>query len=285
MRTLLKLPVSSLLLLGLTATIAAGCSSGPFTIGTEDGGPGADASSGQDGGGGGVPCDTTTCAAGQVCCPGPCGQRPATCVTAEVCPAYGIACPVDAGAQPDAGPGCATDADCATSPHGTVCGFLAANACSARGTCVPALLLPCAANGPVFDCACDGSNVDDQCPDLPSGYVHKPLQHRGACAAPDASTDAGAQCKTDADCGSGRVCGFPVADGCSANGTCFATAASPGLTPTKSRRTPAPIRSDNAPADEAGSSLLVVSAWFGVTFGRLQTGSHPGSTGAPLAGR
>jgi hypothetical protein len=42
----------------------------------------------------------------------------------------------------------------------------------------------------------------------------------GGSSGADAS---GGPCTTDAQCGSGSLCGFPVADGCSANGSCFAT--------------------------------------------------------------
>jgi hypothetical protein len=125
---------SSLILPGLAATLAAGCSGGQFLIGQD----GADASNqGQDtsggatndstgggtndstGGGtndstgGGVACGTTTCSSGSVCCYGPCGQGPARCMTGPACPVSGIACPVDAGGTVDAGAGCMSDADCA----------------------------------------------------------------------------------------------------------------------------------------------------------------------------
>jgi hypothetical protein len=46
----------------------------------------------------------------------------------------------------------------------------------------------------------------------------------GSSSGADAS---GGPCTTDAQCAAGTLCGFPVSDGCSAKGSCFAT---PGVT-------------------------------------------------------
>jgi hypothetical protein len=199
-RTFRSRSSSSLILLGVTATLAAGCSGALFIIGQDDAGLGDAASAGQDGSaggtddssgggthdstGGGVACGTTTCSSGAVCCYGPCGQGPATCMTGPACPQYGIACRVDGGGTADAGAGCTTSADCA---GGGVCGFRQADGCSASGSCFPAPGAVCQAYSP--GCACDGSTVNVICNGLPTGYAPKPLQHSGMCTGTDASTN------------------------------------------------------------------------------------------------
>src|SRR5438105_12083116 len=64
---------------------------------------------------------------------------------------------------------CSTDGDCGV---GRVCGFLAADACTAKGTCFdsPAQGTPqCHAYTP--GCACDGTEVNLACNGYPSGYA------------------------------------------------------------------------------------------------------------------
>jgi hypothetical protein len=121
----------------------------------------------------------------------------------------GVLSPLDEGGR---GVVCAIDTDC---PKGDLCGFLETQGCAAKGTCFPPpgpTILPYAAG-----CACDGTEVNIAVSTgLPSGYAPKPLLHAGACA------DAGGSCTTDADCGSGGICGFPIA-ACAAAGTCFKT--------------------------------------------------------------
>jgi hypothetical protein len=205
-RTFRSRSSSSLILLGVTATLATGCSGGLFIIGQDEAGLGDAASPGQDGSGGGtgdssgggtddssgggthdstgggVACGTTTCSSGAVCCYGPCGQGPATCMPGPACPQPGIACRVDGGGTADTGAGCTTNADCA---GGGICGFRQADGCSASGSCFPAPGAVCQAYS--AGCACDGSTVNVICNGLPTGYAPKPLQHSGMCTGTDAS--------------------------------------------------------------------------------------------------
>jgi hypothetical protein len=75
-------------------------------------------------------------------------------------------------------------------------------------------------------CACDGTEINLACNGYPAGYASKPVSHAGACTAVDAG---GATCSTDADCGSGMMCAFKIADKCAAVGTCL-TRPPPGPT-------------------------------------------------------
>jgi hypothetical protein len=60
-----------------------------------------------------------------------------------------------------------------------VCAYLAADGCSAKGTCVDKQAATC--NAISLGCACDGSSVNTICNGLPEGYVSKPLRHTGGC--------------------------------------------------------------------------------------------------------
>jgi hypothetical protein len=74
-------------------------------------------------------------------------------------------------------------------------------------------------------CACDGTEINLACNGYPNGYGPKPVLHTGAC---DTAVDGGSgSCTTDTDCGSGRMCAFKIADGCSAKGACI-TMPAPG---------------------------------------------------------
>ena len=118
----------------------------------------------------------------------------------------------------DAGAACQTDANCG----GGICGFPVADGCTAVGTCFPRPRITCAAYSP--GCACDGTEVNDACNGLPTGYAPRPLLHTGMCA-----VDAGACCPTswdlyqctDADGGSGMACHNPQL-GCASSTTCGA---------------------------------------------------------------
>ncbi len=112
---------------------------------------------------------------------------------------------------------CARDADCT---KGYLCGFEEEEGCSAEGTCF--LMPETRCNLTLAGCACDGSAINLVCNGLPTGYAPKPFAHMGACAAAAAADDGAAgACETDADCGAGRICGFPESAGCSATGACF----------------------------------------------------------------
>jgi hypothetical protein len=71
---------------------------------------------------------------------------------------------------------CTSDSSCA----GGICGFPAAGACAAVGTCFPAPGATCLAYGP--GCACDGTSINLVCNGLPTGYAPRPLLHSGDCA-------------------------------------------------------------------------------------------------------
>lgn len=85
-----------------------------------------------------------------------------------------------------------------------VCGFAAADGCSAQGKCFPAPGAVCQAYSP--GCACDGTEINVICNGLPSGYDTKPLANTGACTA---HVDAGGGCTSDTQCGTGQKCCYP----------------------------------------------------------------------------
>jgi hypothetical protein len=99
-------------------------------------------------------------------------------------------------AGPDAGNGCGTSADC---PTGDFCDLQAR--AGGAGVCCPA-----------FGCA----------PNCPYGV----LKDANGCAtcqcapAPDAG-GTGTPCTTSLDCPTGGICGYPMAEGCAAKGSCF----------------------------------------------------------------
>jgi hypothetical protein len=74
--------------------------------------------------------------------------------------------------------------DCGT--H-RVCGYLASDGCSAKGTCFPASEVVRNAYSP--GCACDGTEISVTCTGYPSGYISKPLRHTGLCTT--SSSDSG----------------------------------------------------------------------------------------------
>jgi hypothetical protein len=138
---------------------------------------------------------------------GTCGWQIRSCPT-DACPGLGCfpSCPngilkdtngcdtcqcapvADAG---DAGRPCASNRDCG----GDICGFLESDGCSAVGSCFAPMIRGC--NGYSPGCACDGSEVNVVCNQLPSGYAAAPLMHTGACldaGPPNDSGDAGGCC-------------------------------------------------------------------------------------------
>jgi hypothetical protein len=123
------------------------------------------------------------------------------------------------GTGPDGGGtgACSTDTDCG---GGKVCGFATADACAAKGTCFdapPPGAPECLLYAP--GCACDGTQVALACNGYPSGYAAKPVLHSGTCSA---DAGGGGPCTSDAQCGSGFLCGYAIAQGCSAQGVCVA---------------------------------------------------------------
>jgi hypothetical protein len=108
-------------------------------------------------------------------------------------------------------PNCSADADCGP---GSMCGFLESESCSAMGTCFQSPGSMCELYAP--GCACDGSTINIACTGLPDGWAPRPLAHTGACAHPTPKET----CASQKDCPVELICGFPIADGCSAMGEC-----------------------------------------------------------------
>ncbi len=78
------------------------------------------------------------------------------------------------------------------------------------------------ADGEIRSCStqvCPGLGCFPSCP---NGILK---DSRGCDTCPWAPTadagSAGSTCNTDADCATGSFCGFPIADACTATGTCF----------------------------------------------------------------
>lgn len=138
------------------------------------------------GGGGGASSSGGASSGGGGCCPG---------------------CMCDAG-----GRACSSDADCG---QGNMCGFLQSEGCSATGTCFPMPASTC--KGLEDGCACDGATINIACTGLPDGYVPRPLEHAGPCVHPTPRPS----CASSKDCSAGLICGFPIAEGCAAQGACF----------------------------------------------------------------
>jgi hypothetical protein len=162
-----------------------------------------------DGGTDGAPTDGAT-------------DGPSTDVSTDDAPMDGS--PTDGGtdgAQPDTSGGCREDTDCGMDQ---ICGFSANDACAAQGQCFDR---GSTCGGHVPACGCDGSSVNMICNGLPMGYVPAPVAHIGACT--DGGTaDAGRPCTSDMDCRFTQICGFPLADRCSAEGQCFARSSTCG---------------------------------------------------------
>lgn len=194
--------------------IVAGCSGGMTTIDTPDGGGGSSggnsSSSGGSSGGnstsssGGGSGGTTSSSSGAASSSG--GSSGGTTTSSG------------GTASSSGGSGsCTTDADCGA---GKMCGFKTAGGCSASGACFDAPG-PGTAMCLAYEagCACNGTEINLACNGYPSGYASKPVSHTGACTT---AVDAGgATCSTDADCGSGMMCAFKIADKCAAVGTCL----------------------------------------------------------------
>jgi hypothetical protein len=125
------------------------------------------------------------------------------------------------GGSTDGGGGsksCKSSSDCGA---GFACGFPEVAACAASGTCFDVSGPACAAYSAA--CACDGTEVNVACTNLPAGLVPAPLLHRGGCVKDggEGLDAAGGPCASTADCPSGFECGFPRADACLAKGACF----------------------------------------------------------------
>lgn len=187
----LKSRIPAVLAIGMTG-IVVGCSGATSTLGANEGGAGSSGGSGGGSGSGGSSGGTSS------------GGGSSSGGSSN------------GGGSGGDGGGCATDADCGT---GKMCGFQTADSCSATGTCFdapgPGVAMCLAYEA---GCACDGTEINLACNGYPSGYASKPVLHTGACASP---IDAGDSCATDTDCGTGEMCGFKIADACSATGTCL----------------------------------------------------------------
>lgn len=122
----------------------------------------------------------------------------------------------DAGTARDGGTTCASASDCDSNE---VCAYPEAATCSAKGECV-AKPSGATCGAIAYACACDGSNVEIGCNGLPDGYVSKPFAHDGACVTDGGQV--GPACSTSADCAPNELCGYAVADACSAKGECVA---------------------------------------------------------------
>ncbi|HTB75841.1 MAG TPA: hypothetical protein VK762_21475 [Polyangiaceae bacterium] len=232
-----------------------GCApGGPIAVGS---GGGADASGSTDGGGSSA-CTPASCtglaapALAKVCPDG-------TTVSASVCEeqsnghcGWGFpACPSDACAASDlpcvpcpyGSVGTATDANgcptcpiCAPPPDSgstggcppaPICnlpncmyGVISqtdANGCDECPVCAPppdAGTCDCGAPPPVAACP-GGGGLPIACEPVSTGKCSWVV---GSCPSP---TDGGTVCTSDADCASGKVCGFLETSGCGATGTCF----------------------------------------------------------------
>ncbi|MGA3119648.1 MAG: hypothetical protein ABSF69_02665 [Polyangiaceae bacterium] len=155
---------------------ASGGDSGTGEAGAKDGGA-TDSSTPNDSGGGcvstqGGPCggntnQPCTCASGLVCTPGNSGV--ATGDVGGTCEAH----------EGDGSSPCTTDADCDATQ---ACGFPQSEGCAAQGQCVTKSLVVCTAIA--FGCACDGTEINIACNDLPGGYETQPLAHSGPCTSP-----------------------------------------------------------------------------------------------------
>jgi hypothetical protein len=71
---------------------------------------------------------------------------------------------------------CTTSAECGPRE---VCGFLVADACTAKGTCFVAEQVVC--NAIELGCGCDGSETNVICNGLPGGYAPAPVRYMGGC--------------------------------------------------------------------------------------------------------
>jgi len=152
---------------------ASGGDSGTGEAGAKDGGA-TDSSTSNDSGGG---CVSTQ--------GGPCGgntSQPCTCASGLACTAgsSGVATG-DVGGTCEAHEGdgsapCTTDTDCDPTQ---ACGFPESEACAAQGQCVTKSVVVCTAIA--YGCACDGTEINIACTDLPSGYETKPLAHSSPC--------------------------------------------------------------------------------------------------------
>lgn len=102
---------------------------------------------------------------------------------------------------------CSSDSDCDSSQ---VCAFPTNGGCGAKGTCA-SWDNPCDGVG-TQACDCLGQPIEIAC-----GYPGspKPIANVGACIVPS-----GGPCNGPDDCDPRALCAFPIADGCSAKGTC-----------------------------------------------------------------
>jgi hypothetical protein len=152
---------------------ASGGDSGTAEAGAKDGGA-TDSNSPSDSGGGcvstqGEPCGGNT-------------SQPCTCASGLVCtPENGGVATGDVGGTCEAHEGdgsapCTTDTDCDPTQ---ACGFPESEACAAQGQCVTKSVVVCTAIA--YGCACDGTEINIACTDLPSGYETKPLAHSSPC--------------------------------------------------------------------------------------------------------
>ena len=105
------------------------------------------------------------------------------------------------GAGDAAGAPCTSDVQCTP---GFLCGFMEADGCSAKGSCVAETGGLC--NAILLGCACDGTDFNVICAGLPDGYASKPLAHMGVCTI---GIDAGTDCDADSQCAAGLKCCYP----------------------------------------------------------------------------
>lgn len=118
---------------------------------------------------------------------------------------------------------CRTDADCGL---GQSCVYPVSAGCAAKGQCEEVRTPHC--NLSTEYCGCDGSIVFVSC-GFSGGSAPVESVYLDSCA--HGTKDARGPCSVSADCGLGQGCYYPIADGCSATGTCLENI--PGIDPNR----------------------------------------------------
>jgi hypothetical protein len=160
-------------------------------------------------------CPTDACAASDLpCVPCPYGST-GTATNADGCPTCPICAPApDSGSTADACPP-APICNLPDCMYGVI-PQKDANGCDLCAICAPGDAGTCDCGAPPPVAACPGGGSPSVvCEPVSAGSCSWLV---GSCPSP---SDGSPGCASDADCSSGKVCGFPEAGGCGAVGTCF----------------------------------------------------------------